>query len=175
MGSKKRTSAQSSNSIRKKYEDVGVTEYYEKHAQDYINPHFTQIKELLVKNHTKFDCFHVLDLCCGNGEVSQVLIELGYANVKGCDRISRPFEMYTPRCVGISWIPDELHESKTQLPLPDRYGSPPRKHIACGECKCVFWFQYGYPYLLPMNHLVTLSKELTKTFSVCVPYSFTPK
>ncbi|MFX0062134.1 MAG: hypothetical protein ACFFC7_08085 [Candidatus Hermodarchaeota archaeon] len=31
--------------------------------------------------------------------------------------------MYTFRCVGISRIPCELHESKTQLPLPDRYGS----------------------------------------------------
>ncbi|MFX0091387.1 MAG: hypothetical protein ACFFBD_06455 [Candidatus Hodarchaeota archaeon] len=75
----------SDDSIRKKYEEYGVKEYYEKHAPNYTNPHSTQVKDLLIRNHTLIDCSRVLDLCCGNGEVSQVLIELGYNNIMGCD------------------------------------------------------------------------------------------
>ncbi|MFX0066609.1 MAG: hypothetical protein ACFFC7_31095 [Candidatus Hermodarchaeota archaeon] len=80
-----------------------------------------------------------------------------------------------PKMIEIFKIPDELHESGTQPALPTGYGSSPRKHIAGGEFTCVFWFQYGYPVLLLMNHLVMLSKELPKTFSVRVPHSFDTK
>lgn len=77
-------------SIRGYYEKLGVEDYYKRHAYNYSNPHFEQIRELLVNN-TKdntdytIDYSNVMDFCAGAGEVTLVLQELGFPNTIGCD------------------------------------------------------------------------------------------
>lgn len=73
------------DAIRKKYEQLGVEAYYKKHGKDYQNPHFAQIEALVKQNQDRLDYSNVLDFCCGSGEVSQVLAELGYTDTIGCD------------------------------------------------------------------------------------------
>ncbi len=72
-------------SIRKLYEKYGVREYYEKHSNNYENPHLPQIKKLITKNKDKFNLKKVLDLCCGRGEVTKILQELNVKNIYGLD------------------------------------------------------------------------------------------
>jgi len=71
--------------IRNHYSKVGVENFYRSHGHDYENPHFHQIEALLIQNQNKIDYNQVLDLCCGSGEVSRVLSDLGYPNTIGCD------------------------------------------------------------------------------------------
>ena len=73
-------------SIRKGYEALGVDNYYKKHESDYSNPHYPIIKELLNDYVEQNDIGKdILDLCCGSGEVSKVLIELNRFNIEGND------------------------------------------------------------------------------------------
>jgi SAM-dependent methyltransferase len=72
-------------SIRLKYETYGVDEYYKNHHKSYSNPHMIQIKDLLIKNKVIIKNNKILDLCCGTGEVTRTLLDLGYKNIKGCD------------------------------------------------------------------------------------------
>jgi len=71
--------------IRNSYADMGVDAYYLKNGEHYTNPHFKYIQQLLLQNESRIDYSSVLDFCCGSGEVSQVLYELGYENSAGCD------------------------------------------------------------------------------------------
>ncbi len=71
--------------VRKLYEKYGVDKYYQRHHGDYQNPHLDLIRELLRQNASRLDYSNVLDLCCGNGEVSSLLMEMGYPEVAGCD------------------------------------------------------------------------------------------
>ena len=64
--------------IRDLYAKLGVKAYYEKAGNRYENPHFEQIQALLTQNQERIDYSNVLDFCCGSGEVSRVLLELGY-------------------------------------------------------------------------------------------------
>lgn len=66
------------SAIRNEYEEHGVSGYYEQSGSHYTNPHFPQIRALLLENEYRIDYQHVLDFCCGSGEVSLVLKELGY-------------------------------------------------------------------------------------------------
>lgn len=79
--------------IRKLYETFGAENYYREHASAYQNPHFPQIRELLVRNFEKLDCSGaVLDFACGGGEVSVVLGTLGVEKIEGCDPFT--FDLY---------------------------------------------------------------------------------
>lgn len=71
--------------IRKQYETHGVEGYYRQHGAEYQNPHFPQVRELLVRNQPRLDYSKALDFCCGAGEVTLVLRELGFAQTSGCD------------------------------------------------------------------------------------------
>lgn len=71
--------------IRDKYQDQGVQNYYLQHGSDYENPHFEQVRQLLLQNEQNIDYKKVLDLSCGSGEVSMVLEELGYAETEASD------------------------------------------------------------------------------------------
>lgn len=71
--------------IREEYAEIGVTEYYESKGNTYTNPHFPQIRQLLLQNQHRLDYSKVLDFCCGSGEVSQVLQELKYPLPIACD------------------------------------------------------------------------------------------
>lgn len=75
----------SKKAIRKYYEEKGVEAYYKENGASYQNPHFSQIKSLLVANQYRIDYNNVLDFCCGSGEVSLILKELGYPNSKASD------------------------------------------------------------------------------------------
>lgn len=74
-------------SIRSKYVEHGVDEYYKNHAHDYQNPH-----EELIKDHLRHYIHglgltptSILDLCCGGGEVTKYLDNIGFDNIVGCD------------------------------------------------------------------------------------------
>lgn len=64
--------------IRNQYSEEGVEAYYRQHGGEYRNPHFPQIRTLLHQNECRIDYTQSLDFCCGSGEVSLVLRELGY-------------------------------------------------------------------------------------------------
>ena len=72
-------------SIRKNYEEYGVENYYKEHAEYYKNHHYPQLKDLLIKNKDKIKNNKILDLCCGHGEVTSILLDLGFKNITGCD------------------------------------------------------------------------------------------
>lgn len=61
-------------SVRKGYEKLGVDNYYKIHSNDYVNPHFEIIKNLL-EDYLKTNNIgnNILDLCCGSGEVTTIL------------------------------------------------------------------------------------------------------
>lgn len=71
--------------MRENYETHGVDNYYKKNSEEYTNPHEAQIRDLLVRNISKINCGSVLDLCCGGGEVTKILIENGVENIIGTD------------------------------------------------------------------------------------------
>ncbi|MFZ2897772.1 MAG: class I SAM-dependent methyltransferase [Saprospiraceae bacterium] len=71
--------------IRDLYSEMGVEGYYSLHGSEYANPHVEQVRELLHRNAHRIDYSHVLDFCCGGGEVSLVLRELGFDTAQGCD------------------------------------------------------------------------------------------
>lgn len=64
--------------IRNLYQEQGVENYYRDSGAAYENPHFEQIRTLLIHNKSRIDYSAVLDFCCGSGEVSLVLRELGF-------------------------------------------------------------------------------------------------
>lgn len=64
--------------IRNEYDEHGVAGYYQQSGSQYENPHFPQIRTLLSQNEHRIDYKNILDFCCGSGEVSRVLQEMGY-------------------------------------------------------------------------------------------------
>lgn len=70
-------------SVREGYEELGVEGYYQKHKDDYHNPHEFIIHELVdyAVNHGYIQG-SILDLCCGSGEVTTMLPK---ENVVGSD------------------------------------------------------------------------------------------
>ena len=81
----KQPSEKSDKSIRDQYADQGVENFYLQHGRDYVNPHLSQVKRLLVQNQHRIDYSSVLDFCCGGGEVTTVLEDLGFPDSVGCD------------------------------------------------------------------------------------------
>ena len=77
------------NHIRNIYKNLSIEDYYQNH--DYFNPHFGNIEYLIdeFKNIKTFDNKNILDLCCGNGEISNLFPE---SFVTGCDPYT--FEKY---------------------------------------------------------------------------------
>ncbi len=71
--------------IRKEYEKQGVDRFYSRNANRYENPHFEQIRQLLIQNKNRIDYTKVLDFGCGGGEVALVLETLDCRNTIGCD------------------------------------------------------------------------------------------
>lgn len=66
------------DAIRNRYAEEGVEDYYKENGADYTNPHFRQVRQLLLQNEHRIQFDNVLDFCCGSGEVSQVILELSY-------------------------------------------------------------------------------------------------
>ncbi len=92
--------------IRPLYDEHGAEGYYREHAQDYQNPHFREIQDLIKRNLTRFDCSGpVLDFAAGGGEVTQVLQASGIQNITGCDPFTHAlYERQTGRpCLQFSF------------------------------------------------------------------------
>ncbi len=89
------------NAIRNQYEEMGVEQFYKKNGADYSNPHFSFIRSLLYQNKERIDYNSSLDLCCGAGEVSQVLMEMGYNDISACDPFTQKayFENVAKKCL----------------------------------------------------------------------------
>ncbi len=64
--------------LRDQYRKLGVESYYRRHGGEYQNPHFPQVRALLHQNESQIDYSRALDFCCGAGEVSMVIRDLGY-------------------------------------------------------------------------------------------------
>lgn len=71
------------NSIRQGYEKFGVDNFYKIHQFDYKNPHEEIIQELLLFAKSNWNLGdHLLDLCCGSGEVSKIFLD---KDIEGID------------------------------------------------------------------------------------------
>lgn len=64
--------------IRNRYAEMGVDGFYQAEGDQYTNPHFPQVRQLLRQNAHRINCSNTLDFCCGSGEVSRVMQELGF-------------------------------------------------------------------------------------------------
>ncbi|HLP94056.1 MAG TPA: hypothetical protein VK168_08465 [Saprospiraceae bacterium] len=72
--------------IRPLYDQYGADGYYRQFSEEYENPHFPEIKALLLQNLYRIDCSAgVMDFSAGGGEVSMVLQEAGVKGITGSD------------------------------------------------------------------------------------------
>ena len=74
--------------IRVCYEIYGTDEYYKKHGDSYINYHISEVQYLINKNIDKIidnNMNSILDLCSGNGEITDLFVQKGIDNIVGCD------------------------------------------------------------------------------------------
>jgi len=74
--------------IRNFYEKYGVDNYYKKHGDNYKNYHVNEVRYLLENNIERIidnKNNNILDLCSGNGEVTEILLNNGIKNIIGCD------------------------------------------------------------------------------------------
>ena len=73
-------------SVRAGYEQLGGDGYYKEHAEDYVNPHIKEIEYLLNTDSAKASVGNtVLDLCCGGGEVTNILLKNNTYVIDGVD------------------------------------------------------------------------------------------
>lgn len=81
-------------SVRAGYEELGVEGYYKLHNEDYSNPHINEIEYLLKKEIDKnYFGTNILDLCCGSGEVTNILKQymgIRNYNIEGLDPYTAP-------------------------------------------------------------------------------------
>ncbi len=94
--------------IRKYYETHGVEGYYEQFGDQYENPHFPHVRQLLINNKSRIDYTNVLDLGCGGGEVTNVLQELGYSEMKGIDPFTKSLYESQTNCGCLSWSFEDI-------------------------------------------------------------------
>ncbi|WAX16523.1 hypothetical protein LC76P1_00086 [Lysinibacillus phage LC76P1] len=67
--------------VRDEYSKYGVDKYYLEYGNEYKNPHFNTIRELIQNEVIKGK---VLDLACGNGEAT-ICLDSSKVSVVGCD------------------------------------------------------------------------------------------
>ena len=77
-------------SVHSKYKEHGVKNFYKWFYDEYKNPHEPIIKKslLYINDNWKIDFNNVLDLACGTGEITRIMIDLGYNNIEGVDAYS---------------------------------------------------------------------------------------
>jgi SAM-dependent methyltransferase len=104
--------AGSSKAIRDWYQDLGIDEYYRRHGEHYQNPHLPWIEALIERNHTRLDLSNCLDFCCGRGEVSQILLQLGYRQIVGCDPYTQNLYQQQSGLDCLAWSFEDLLQGK---------------------------------------------------------------
>lgn len=67
--------------VRDGYSKIGVDRYYLEYGNEYKNPHFSTIKQLIQNENISG---RVLDLACGNGEAT-ICLDSSQTSVVGCD------------------------------------------------------------------------------------------
>ncbi len=71
------------DAIINEYKKHGVDNFYKLHGNDYENPHKDIVENIILEAKNKWNIRgNVLDLCCGSGEVSNVLKD---CDVEGLD------------------------------------------------------------------------------------------
>jgi 2-polyprenyl-3-methyl-5-hydroxy-6-metoxy-1,4-benzoquinol methylase len=75
------------NHIRTEYEKIGVENYYINNSSKYINPHLNDIETSIeqIVNNEKIDLSSILDMSCGNGEITNKLLSMRLTNIEGSD------------------------------------------------------------------------------------------
>lgn len=75
------------DSIRSKYKQFGVKDFYTFHGGEYKNPHEPAIRESIdyICNNWDLDFSKVLDLACGKGEVTKALEANGVMDIEAVD------------------------------------------------------------------------------------------
>ena len=78
------------DSVRSKYQKYGVKNFYKFNYDQYNNPHKPIIHKSIefVNNNWKIDFSKTLDLAAGLGEVTGILLKLGYNNIDAVDAYS---------------------------------------------------------------------------------------
>lgn len=78
------------DSIRQKYQTYGVKNYYQWYFDQYKNPHEPIIHKSItfIDNNWDVDFSKTLDIACGKGEVTKMLVKLGYNNISAIDAYS---------------------------------------------------------------------------------------
>lgn len=73
-------------SVRGAYERHGVDGFYQERGAEYTNPHMPQVAALLARwSSSAPRGARILDLCCGSGEVTRALRDVGEYQVTGLD------------------------------------------------------------------------------------------
>lgn len=141
------------DSIRAQYESLGVHQYYQTQGAHYLNPHQSQVKALLEQTQSRLNYHSVLDLCCGSGEVSLALSQLGYPLPQGCDPYTQ--DAYLER-TGTSCLEFTFEEIAKGALLSYRYET-----IICSFalhlCPQSLLYQTVYALFQSAPHLVILS------------------
>jgi SAM-dependent methyltransferase len=80
-------SDQPPEAIRTAYEEYGADEYYRRFGAEYRNPHEQTVRAVIAASveRNALDLSQVLDLACGSGEATRVLLDLGAGEVDGID------------------------------------------------------------------------------------------
>ncbi len=142
--------------IRNSYADMGVDAFYRNNGDTYQNPHYDYIKQLLQQNESRIDYKNILDFCCGSGEVSQVLHDMGYEKSTGCDPYTQraySLRMKKP-CMGYSF--EDVIQGKL----------PPRKQYS--SIICSFAMHLCKPkQLYPLTHQLF---KVTKQIVIITPH-----
>lgn len=72
-------------SIRSKYVELGVDDYYKSNKSEYSNPHSHRVIKALDYVESNINIGYFLDLACGDGIVSEYLKSKGFNKFKGSD------------------------------------------------------------------------------------------
>jgi hypothetical protein len=93
-------------SIRARYEEHGAEAYYREHADDYANPHESEVRQCIEMAVSRWplDLSRVLDLAAGSGAATLALRELVATSIEACDpylyaqyecRVGRPCDRFS--------------------------------------------------------------------------------
>lgn len=79
--------------IRSKYKEYGVKNFYQWHSEQYKNPHEPIIRKSIkwIVENWEVDFSRILDMACGKGEITKILLELGYDNIDAVDAYTCKF------------------------------------------------------------------------------------